>query len=781
MIVKVTSGPSRAQNVRIINTGESFSITTPSYDVEIAFFDGSSTVWKRDHKGRPSGFGVPGFINDPNPRQYLQNRASESACGVAIRHIRDATPFPISEFELQEQEKARQLARLRELARQKSARTGLAKMVPWAVTPDVWPEPIITGNPIRLDVRSSDVLSVQYSPLGGGRVLILHGRASRPIGYEQTAKQVDIYDITSGAKLQSIRRDEGLIVGGLLDEGQSIVVGTGATSTNSASTGSTIAVHSVETGERVREWPANEFEKITWVAVAGDLILTRTDVHELTARHAKTGERVYAIENIDRCWLSPTAKYLVVFEKHGALAQGHFYETDTGMVVGNLPAGNASKINSPNYCAFSPDGGRLVMGRGYGETYCWDLTTGQIVHKFERLSAREPFGFVSPQLILSQQEFYTLGEPRAVWRFFGARVCEIDPTGRIWLTVDAGTGANAVLTSMEVPENDIFTYLAANRTSRGSISPGSTRFTYEALMRDAGVMGTLAPGGGTTPGLSAIPSDLFQAYVASVLADDQKISSQLKWVPGAKRPTIGERWGICALVRAGGKTRPVESIRDFHNMTGEIGSKFLKSMNERAVRGDFGDWASHNASALGNVAMTSGDDEAAIVENALAQQLNNLAIFEVIQSLDRRGRVQDARMKIVFRDLQKRREDWMSRSIRSSQMISEKRAGKDPAASFVESVMAVVDEHYAVTAMPDINKDLATQRSDQLSSVSPSTLQDKVHQLAEIRYYDANDLIGSDAATSYYKNTLSSPAGEQFPDANLANRQKLLRQWYSAQ
>ncbi len=415
----------------------------------------------------------------------------------------------------------------------------------------------------------------------------------------------------------------------------------------------------------------------------------------------------------------------------------------------------------------------------------WDLATGEMLPNVPNASGNLPVGFVSNQILCSRNNLYTLGEALSIWSFPSSNeIKEIDPSGQLWVAIASHSSANAYLVPIRVPQDEVLDYFTNYQKSSGSMRPGSTDFNYDELMRGSGfVMPSTSvvsssPSFRPSSGPSVVPPTLYDydTFASIILADDEKLVRQLKWLPGAKCPTLGERWGMGVIVR--GTTTPpsVLTYRDFEGMTGEIGTSFVAELNKRASRGDFGDWSAGNATPLAAAVFITGSDETALLKNARDKDLDCLALFDVRQIQGRTGRVEDAEMAIQFHDLHGRRETWTSAGVRSSRVIAAKNKGDDAVKEYLDVVTKQIDAEYRLTPLPNISADIAAKRMQQLAASSTSM---RPAMFAEIRFYHVNKLIDEAAASAVYSDLFGATDGPAFITGKPADRQKMIRQWLS--
>ncbi len=768
MNVSVSPGPSKSEQVRIFNTGENFSVNVPSYTIKISYTDGSATLWTKNRDGRSMHPSIPTFINSDNPQQYVQDHVTKGAWSIVESIIRTSIPFPLSQHELDQLAEAEARREVQKAKDTKKKRSALAAKVNWSVKPAPWTKPISAAAPMPLDVSVNNLQEARFCDGGSGRMLAMSQHTHASGTDESNVKHVGVYEVASGKQIGDITLSEPSLVGGLVDDGKSLVV----------ARGNVVEVIGVENGSIVRQWELDEVDTIIWVRSAGDWVFTRTDTLELSAWDAATGQRKYSVANIERSVLSPTGTYLVVSEKHGPLFPGHIYDAATGRVAGNLTKISSSSRITPlsKNVAFSLDGTKLIEA-GISERRGWDLTTGASIGAIPRMYGSGEFGFVSDQIMLCGNNLFTFGEDRYIWSLSSVgRIKAIDPSGQVWLAIGAGSTANGYLVAFRVPENEVLTYIANNRSSSGSLRAGRTSFDYDDLMRGGGF--TMPGQDPSLPTRPTVPPNLYNTFVSTILADDQKIAAQLKWLPGAKQPSFGERWGVGVLVKGSRTPTRVRTFTDFGNMTGEIGTAFVSEINRRATSGEFGNWAAGNATPLAAAVLVTGTDQDLILKNARDQDLDTLALFNVTQILGRTNRVEDAELTIEFHDVHGRRTEWKTDTVRSSRVIAAKGRGEDKVKEFVDSVTARIDSEYRLTTMPNITAEIAASRVVKLTN---STTASRPHALAEIRFYHAKKLIDDAAASAAYAKILGAENGEKFTSSDVTERQKIITTWLLSQ
>jgi len=405
MNVVVKPGPGRETDVEVSRFGfgsgvvDNFTINLPTYSIDISYTDGSKVLWSYSLAAKNFHPISPNLFLDPDdPKGNMLRDARSEAWNEIAGKVRSATPFPLSQRELdaiaqrkldaevlrKEREEADEIRRkekeeadeIRRIAKEKqkaiddkAARSGVAKNVPWSVPLAPWKSDVeSTTENIQLDFSVSEAAEVRYTSADNGRLFVL----SDPSQVDSSTffQHVDIYDAAAAKKVAELSFEPSLF-GGLLKDGSSVVI----------ARDNVVEIQSLSSGAIVNEWMLDDIDTIRWISVAGDQVFVRTNTNELSSWDSKTGKRLYVIENIAHAALDPSGKYLAVAEANGSRRGFHIYSAVGGDVLGNL------KRNTVNYdeedqsrFVFSYDGTKLLF-RNKKSLLGWDLKSGRRLPK----------------------------------------------------------------------------------------------------------------------------------------------------------------------------------------------------------------------------------------------------------------------------------------------------------------------------------------------------------------------------------------------------------------
>ncbi len=87
----------------------------------------------------------------------------------------------------------------------------------------------------------------------------------------------------------------------------------------------------------------------------------------------------------------------------------------------------------------------------------------------------------------------------------------------------------------------------------------------------------------------------------------EEFLQQVRWLPAAKRPSVGIRWGLALMLSGGHQAFDEAGVVKY---TGPAGRALIDALNDRIRRDDFGDWPDYGDKDAQRIAVLTGDGHA---------------------------------------------------------------------------------------------------------------------------------------------------------------------------
>jgi hypothetical protein len=262
---------------------------------------------------------------------------------------------------------------------------------------------------------------------------------------------------------------------------------------------------------------------------------------------------------------------------------------------------------------------------------------------------------------------------------------------------------------------------------------------------------------------SAPTTTVKDEYVRLLAGDGLELQQRMRWLPGAKRPVIGLRWGVGLSLRMPSNQRSpaVNDRRDFERYTGTIGTGLFNLLQQRCRAGKFGDWPAASSQSLRDVVYVGEGSLDALQTKAKEQTLDVIAVVDI--SVRSRSD-QILRLRVV--DLH-----GYQTPIVSSPLSSRQAAG---GAQLLEKTFEQIDAAYALRDMPRITAAVASSRATYLTR---DEIADPLWSMTELRFYHTLRMIDDAAATACFTSILGPENGAAFVRGGGAERETILRTW----
>jgi hypothetical protein len=262
---------------------------------------------------------------------------------------------------------------------------------------------------------------------------------------------------------------------------------------------------------------------------------------------------------------------------------------------------------------------------------------------------------------------------------------------------------------------------------------------------------------------------VYQDLVDVAVGGDDLVLARLRWFPGAKRPSIGLRWGLGLYFVGMSRQMQVNNIRDLHNTTLGVGSGLANRLQEGIDAGDFGDWPRADDARLNRVMSLGIGTATDLKDRAPRKAVDAYIMLTMTRELAPVTRRPTYKWKVRVFDTRGEVDVWSSKSLSSTQ-IAAVREGINPAEKWIGEIIANIDEQYRLQPMPPISAEAAKSRAESLAGASTPLLE----RVIELRYYHAKKLITDTDLAAALDTILGRGKGAEFVTGDEATRRKLL-------
>ncbi|MBN2474584.1 MAG: prolyl oligopeptidase family serine peptidase [Pirellulales bacterium] len=688
----------------------------------------------------------------------------------------------------------------------------------WAYEPDAAPPPNekVGNRAVQLQVEIGDV----------ARILFSSPEAARTVAIGKTFPDghwLDHYDLETRKRLGRIELpDKSLLADVSPDGTQALLLAAGRAE-----------VWSLDDGDRVTDWRfAPEADRGPgWGCLIGpQRVATLDGQKRLVVWSLPDCQEVYSVDGVSCAAPSPGRKYLAVFtpkDKHHW--PGKLIDAADGQLRGSLA--ELGQRMTVARCAFNRDGSRLAAVDSRN-VVVWELRKGEAVAMFEDLGHlwSEQMWFLRSQYVLVDGHLLDTGRKEEVWSYqlgsdrWGWKENKVvgSPDGRVWLAASASAKELPYLAPIRIP-GDEETLALANQAGRPGAQPRNSQITYAMLFDGqpipaavtatprghgrspaSGFPGGRSPSAGrpsplagtsvqplspiASGGYPAVAGGLTyadtsrqytrDAHVELIVGDAAKLQERLRWFPGAKRPVIGLRWafGVPWL----GSTAPprIQSPEDLVGLVGAAGPGLGAALQQRIGDGKFGKWPFPEDARFAQVAFLGVGRQDDLIEEAQRQGLHAL----VAVSLSSRAVGLTGRSETIMRarlfDVAGKQALWTSKSLNSSEVFKAQLAGDNLVGALVREVLAQIDDNFALKPMPSMQALHVQRRVTSLAENLSRTDQDAMLPvLAELRYYQAEQLLSAADATRLYDQILDEGQGRLLATGDEDQRRAVLEAW----
>jgi hypothetical protein len=250
--------------------------------------------------------------------------------------------------------------------------------------------------------------------------------------------------------------------------------------------------------------------------------------------------------------------------------------------------------------------------------------------------------------------------------------------------------------------------------------------------------GPAAASQGTPDSAQQAASQRVLDHVIGALAQPlNDLRTQVRWLPGPRRASLGVRWGIALQSGSKGGATTAGAIE---HATGQAGKQLLAGLNDRIAHGRFDTWSQLADPALRQLVVVGGQSRTELAKSARQQGLDVLLLLQVHLPTTRGGAA-TLGAKIV--DVSTGAADVSLPTLTSSD--DQGRVEREAAANaWADELLAKIDSAYALDDLPSLTVEDIQPRLDSLAKKKASSPQ---VILTEIRAYQALELITASAAT----------------------------------
>jgi hypothetical protein len=268
-----------------------------------------------------------------------------------------------------------------------------------------------------------------------------------------------------------------------------------------------------------------------------------------------------------------------------------------------------------------------------------------------------------------------------------------------------------------------------------------------------------------TPQAAAPPRpegpETFSAYVVKNYADwisnDAALVEQMRWLPIAKRPAMGVRWGVGVTMGNVTPKTTAKTSAELMHTTGPIGPDFVRKLEQRLDEQRDGTWSPLFSDKYMKVPAFLAETEDDLVNQAAKENLDGLVLLSM--SSKTMGLAKTVRYTLIVKlvDVQTKKITWTAQPLNSQKAYSTLGTNHDACVELVRDSMAKLNEQFSLTALPKIDEAAVQRRAARLADGSGSAGQ-ALRALAELRYYQAKKLLSQEDAERTYREIASDKA-----------------------
>jgi len=651
---------------------------------------------------------------------------------------------------------------------------------PWNAVPDpaAASSKVLGAQPISLRIPLTNVVRVLFSSAETGRAVVMSTPPAGTPGPRGTATYwIDQFDLVGGRHLGRFEVPGGCEPVDVSPDATRLLI----VAKNNAE------VWSLEEGTLAMDWRCSPTSTSShgWAAFVDPNHVVTLQGQRLVAWALPERSEAYSMTNVARAALSPGRNHLVVFETGGGLWPGQIVDASTGKPLGSLAAPSGS-LFAADLCAFRRDG-RQLAALGSGKLIVWDLESGEVLTEFGPASGRDCLAFVGAEYLLFDGQLFDPSRKAVVWRYsFATSENAWDkvtgsPDGRVWLTASQSSQQAAYLGPARIPDAEAASKLA----SMPARFQGNSKISIQTIFGGAALPGQPPVGIGVPGPDSSTVAEYEKAsrdygrreYVDLIVGDDAALLERVRWLPAARRPSIGIRWGLGVQLIGEEQQPPISTPEQLAMVTGTIGRDVYLGLERWASEGRFGNWTPGGNVPARQIVLLGGGDHPDLLEAARRQGLDLLVTVSRSTRIVGIGRQVEVLMRVRINDVAGKLPPWSSTLLSSTDVLAGQRMGKDLTAELVADVLKEVDRSYVLGAMPDERAEDVKTRMAEFDPTSLASKDEALPHLVDLRYYGAKQLLTADELIASYDKILGVGKGRIIVGSDQAERRNVLQQW----
>ncbi|HBO43796.1 MAG TPA: hypothetical protein DD670_07670, partial [Planctomycetaceae bacterium] len=275
-------------------------------------------------------------------------------------------------------------------------------------------------------------------------------------------------------------------------------------------------------------------------------------------------------------------------------------------------------------------------------------------------------------------------------------------------------------------------------------------------------------------------SDSQRRFMINLLGGpDETLLRHLRWFPAGRRPTVFLRFGGAVDFNDGSLVAQIDNPFELRRLVGEVGLYLNDKLKERLANDEYGSLPDGVDRRLREPAMLGAGKEETLVDDARRQGFDVLLLVEIDQRAAGRGLPDKVRMRFHFVDPCNGARLFSSHALYSSAKPGTK--GAD-AMGMAGNMLNYADENLRLQPMPPMNAEIAKSRLASLSSMieEAERRRDKgafLRIMLELRYYQVMEFVVADDVEPLYAKILGPEQAHFMVEDEIADRQRVLREW----
>ena len=258
-------------------------------------------------------------------------------------------------------------------------------------------------------------------------------------------------------------------------------------------------------------------------------------------------------------------------------------------------------------------------------------------------------------------------------------------------------------------------------------------------------------------------------YTETIAAADDAVVGMVQWLPAARQPVLGLRWGVGLYHADAQQQPPAGDARAMGGLTGGAGPALVAGLEKRMAEGVFGIWPEEGDRRLREIALLGSGRQPDLVEAARRRGLDLLMIFTLSERTVVVSKKQFVMLRVRILDVTTGRQLWTSEPVSTQHAQS---------AGLAKEVLKEIDEEFRLAPVPGIRPERAAARVARLAATaSKSEPGELLRVLLELRYYQAKGLVEPEDLVPLYDKILGRGKGRTMATGTAAQRRQVLAEW----